>query len=120
MATSFTEEGIVPLRKITKILTSEQKQEKNNEIKHALTNEAVTDHRDIEMVMVYHPIYISMTIFGLLWQGKDNIFRRKFYLFDLHTLHCCLVLLSAWFNAIQYFASYDGAHTYGTPLFKQI
>ena len=120
MATNSTRNERVPFRKITKIMTSEEKHEKNDEIKHALTGEAFTDHREIHMAKVYHPIHISMTIFGLLWQGKANMLRRKFNLFDLHTLHCCLVLLSVWINAIRYFASYDGSDTYGTPLFKQI
>ena len=72
MATNSLEEQRVSFRKITKILASEEKHDKNDEIKHALTGEAFTDHREIHMAKVYHPIYISMTIFGLLWQSKGQ------------------------------------------------
>ena len=105
---------------ISQSLTSPEKHKKEVEVVHTLTGGPFTDHRDISMVNVYNPIYIAMTVFGLLWQGKDNIFRRKFYLLDLHTLHCCIVLLFVWFNAINYFAFYDKTDKYGSPLFLKI
>ena len=100
--------------------TSKDNSMKGEEIKHVLTGEAFTNFEDVAMIKVIHPIYISMRIFGLHWQIKKKMFNGKWCTFDCATVHCCLVLFSAWFFAIRHFAAYEQSDTYGSKLFRKL
>ncbi len=102
-----------------KTIYLQDKKPSPDEIKHVLTGERFTDCNEIALVKVMNPIYIDMRFFGLLWNKKQNLFPRKCSI-DLSTLHCCLVLLFAWFNFFKYFAAYDSSDTYGSRLFRKI
>lgn len=98
----------------------DSKRSKLGEITHVLTGEAFSDYEDVGLVKVVDPLYTSMKIFGLHWQSKKNLIRGKFFALDWKTAHCLLLLLSAWFNALRYFAFYDENDKYGSLLFRKI
>ena len=91
-----------------------------SDIRHVLTGEAFTNFEDVALVKVFHPIYISMAIFGLNWRGNKKMFSGKLCTFDWMTVHCCLVLLAAWFSVLQQFFAYEQSDTYGIKLFRKI
>ena len=89
-------------------------------VKYALTGEDFPDVDDIVLVKVLHPLYVCSRIFGMIWKEKEKFFDGKIFSFDLCTVHCFILLLTAWFNAFQFFASYDRTDVYGSVLFQKV
>ena len=98
----------------------ENARKRKNSVKYVLTGDDFPNVHEIALVDVLHPHYISLKIFGMLWQGRQKMFEGKSCSFDLRTLHCCLLLSSAWFLALESFASYDGTEAFGWNLFKKL
>ncbi len=89
-------------------------------IVHALTGEEFSDAEDIALIKVMNPMYISLGIFGLLWNSKHNMFQKKHCIVDLCTIHCLIVLVTTWLNVIRYFAAYGTKESYGSELFRKL
>ena len=122
MASTFIQEDPLLARDLVtqKTKASRDSSTKDEEIKHVLTGEAFTNFEDVAMMKVINPIYISMRIFGLHWQSKKKMFSGKWCTFDCATIHCCLLLFSAWFMAMRHFAAYEKSDTYGSKLFWKL
>ena len=71
-------------------------------------------------VKVWHSLYISMMICGLVWKTMRPHVQTARCRCEINTIHSCVVLILVWFNALKYFPEYDGSETYGPRLFKKI
>ena len=69
---------------------------------------------------VWHSLYISMMIFGLVWKTMRANLQTARCRCEIKTIHSCIVLILVWFNALKYFLEYDGSDSYGPRLFKKI
>ena len=98
----------------------QNRKRKKETIKYALTGEDFPDIDDIALVKVLRPLYVCLRIFGMIWKEKQNLFHGKVFSFDLCTVHCFILLLSAWFNVFQFFVSYDRTDVYGSILFQKV
>ena len=96
------------------------KKRKKATIKYVLTGEDFPDVDHIALIKVLQPLHVCLRISGMIWKEKQNLFHGKVFSFDLCMVHCFILLLSAWFNAFQFFASYDRSDVYGSVLFQKV
>ncbi len=99
--------------------SSTKRRDTATHVKHVLTEETFCPE-DMVLPKVMHPMYVSMAILGLLWTNKHKWFRGVRCSFDLYTLHCCIVLLLAWFWAFKYLAYYSDTEKFGMWLFQKL
>ena len=74
--------------------------------------------RDLELWKVWRPITLSLKCLGLMWRNpeRDSATGRP----DLHTVHCCFMLILTWFFALHFFLVYDTDDTFGIELFQKL
>ena len=91
---------------------------------HEIRNEnhpGTADSQDSYLfVKVWHSLYISMMICGLVWKRMRTNVQTARYSCEINTIHSCIVLTLVWFNALKYFPAYDGSDSYGPRLFKKM
>lgn len=80
------------------------------------------ERSNFKLAYALRPMYHSMKIFGLIWRRHTEMVREGKVTFtpDCHTIHCILLLLLVWINALSFFFGYSGSDTYGNKLFKKI
>ncbi len=92
---------------------------KSGSILHVLSEEQVDIfNEDLALTKVMNPIYISMACFGLVWKSHGKLLIAK--KLDLCTVHCVIMLILIWLNAIHFCLAYDRDDRYGEALFKKI
>ena len=90
---------------------------KGDDIKHLLSEEPF-HIKDMAILEVLQPLYITMACCGLHWTGKNNWFRNV--KFDRFTIHCISLLLISWTLAIGCFMTYEAHDRFGNGLFRKL
>ena len=64
-----------------------------------------TDHSDSNVLFskVWRSLYISMTVCGLVWKTFNLGVLSTRWHSQISTIHCSIVLILVWFNALKYF-----------------
>ncbi len=93
---------------------------KNKGQKDGENNDKPCKGKDMEILKVLKPLYISMACFGLHWTGKNTWFSKKRCYFDGFTVHCCFMLCLGWFWFAASFLGYKNNSSFGEWLIMHV
>ncbi len=95
--------------------TSRKRGQKSEE-----NDDDLCEGKDMEILKVLKPLYISMACFVLHWTGKDTWFSKKRCYFDGFTVHCCFMLCLGWFWFAASFIGYQNNAGFGAWLIRHV